>query len=119
MTTCRSACGIGLVRTTRVRHDRGQTAEAASVVATAKGAGARLAALGCLVDRLPDPQRADAVAAVVRRAVKVPAEAPDLIAWAAPYLPPDHLVATLRTLALHQVPRAHYQSLRSTGPSTC
>ncbi|GAB1691041.1 hypothetical protein [Krasilnikovia sp. M28-CT-15] len=108
---------VELVRVLAPHLDRAQVAEVVAVVAKTKGAGARLAALGHLVDRLPDAQRDDVVAAAVRRAVKVPAEAHDLIAWAAPYLPPDRLVATLRTVAAQQEPRAHYQVLRVAAAS--
>ncbi|MEV4642017.1 hypothetical protein AB0J80_32185 [Actinoplanes sp. NPDC049548] len=104
---------VDLARVLAPHLDRGQAAEAAAVVATTKGAAARLAALGCLVDRLPDAERDNAVAAALQRAVKVPAEAHDLIAWAAPYLPAHQLVATLRALATKQVPRMHYQTLRA------
>ncbi|MEV4135773.1 hypothetical protein AB0J72_26860 [Dactylosporangium sp. NPDC049742] len=71
---------VELVRVVAPHLDRAQVAEVAEVVATTKGAEARLAALGLLADRLPGEQRDDAVSAAVRRAVKVPAEADDLVA---------------------------------------
>ncbi|BFU44416.1 hypothetical protein [Krasilnikovia sp. MM14-A1004] len=104
---------VELVRILAPHLDREQTAEAAAIVARTDGAGARLVALGCLIDRLPEAQRRDAVAAAVRRAVKVPAEAHDLIALAAPYLSSAQLVTTLRAVAANQVPGAHYQTLRA------
>ncbi|MGI5185224.1 hypothetical protein ACQEVZ_54125 [Dactylosporangium sp. CA-152071] len=103
---------VELVRLLAPHLDRAQVAEVATIIATTKGAGSRLAALGCVADRLPDAQRDDAVAAAVRRAVKVPTEADDLLAWAAPFLPPGRLVATLRTLRARQDPGRHYQTLR-------
>ncbi|GAA1512110.1 hypothetical protein GCM10009827_027970 [Dactylosporangium maewongense] len=53
---------VELVRLLAPHLDRAQVAEVATIIATTKGAGSRLAALGCVADRLPDAQRDDAVA---------------------------------------------------------